>query len=112
MYGATPDHPDGENIFYYLSIYNEPYVQPAEPADFPGGSQALEQGILRGLYRYSAAPGPAAADPAGPGGRGVPAGEAIATGTVLSSGQPAAGQAGRPRTRIPRRIRRHPRTPR
>ncbi len=58
MYRATPDHPDGENIFYYLSIYNEPYVQPAEPADFPGGSQALEQGILRGLYRYSAAPSP------------------------------------------------------
>jgi pyruvate dehydrogenase E1 component len=55
MYGATEDHPDGENIFYYLTIYNEPYVQPPEPAGFPGGSQALEQGILRGLYLYAAA---------------------------------------------------------
>jgi pyruvate dehydrogenase E1 component len=54
MYGASPQHPDGENIFYYLTVYNEPYVQPAEPADYPGGSAALEHGILRGLYRYSA----------------------------------------------------------
>ena len=60
MYGATEDHPHGENIFYYLTVYNEPYVQPAEPADFPGGGQALEQGILRGLYRYARASGPAA----------------------------------------------------
>jgi pyruvate dehydrogenase E1 component len=56
MYGSTADHPDGENIFYYLTVYNEPYVQPAEPADFEGGSAALERGILRGLYRYAAAP--------------------------------------------------------
>jgi pyruvate dehydrogenase E1 component len=31
-------------------------VQPAEPADYPGGSEALERAILRGLYRYAAAP--------------------------------------------------------
>jgi pyruvate dehydrogenase E1 component len=64
MYGSTAEHPDGENIFYYLTIYNEPYVQAPEPAGFPGGTAALEQGILRGLYRYAAAPGgdaPAAA---------------------------------------------------
>jgi pyruvate dehydrogenase E1 component len=57
MYGSTAEHPDGENIFYYLTIYNEPYVQAPEPAGFPGGTAALEQGILRGLYRYAAAPG-------------------------------------------------------
>ena len=56
MYGSTADHPDGEDIFYYLTVYNEPYVQPAEPADFPGGTAALERGILRGLYQYAAAP--------------------------------------------------------
>jgi pyruvate dehydrogenase E1 component len=56
MYGSTAEHPDGEDIFYYLTVYNEPYVQPAEPADYPGGSAALERGILRGLYRYAAAP--------------------------------------------------------
>jgi len=62
MYGSSAEHPDGENIFYYLTIYNEPYVQPPEPADFPGGQDRLEEGILRGLYRYAAAPGTPAAD--------------------------------------------------
>jgi pyruvate dehydrogenase E1 component len=57
MYSSTPDHPEGENIFYYLTIYNEPYPQPAEPAAFPGGKAALEQGILRGLYEYAPAAG-------------------------------------------------------
>ncbi|HYS36480.1 MAG TPA: pyruvate dehydrogenase (acetyl-transferring), homodimeric type, partial [Pseudonocardiaceae bacterium] len=52
MYGEQP-----ENIFYYLTIYNEPYVQPAEPEDLD------IEGLLRGLYRYAPAPagdGPAA----------------------------------------------------
>ncbi len=62
MYGSSAEHPDGENIFYYLTVYNEPYVQPREPADYPGGEEALEQGILRGLYRYAAAPDIATAD--------------------------------------------------
>jgi pyruvate dehydrogenase E1 component len=56
MYTSTPDHPEGENIFYYLTVYNEPYPQPAEPANFPGGQAALERGILRGLYEYAPAP--------------------------------------------------------
>jgi pyruvate dehydrogenase E1 component len=67
MYGSPEGHPDGEDIFYYLTVYNEPYQQPAQPADFPGGSAALEQGILRGLYRYAGAPAtdeqPAASHP-------------------------------------------------
>ncbi len=69
MYEGTSEHPDGENIFYYLTVYNEPYPQPAEPADFPGGTAALEDGILRGLYLSSAAAAAepaAAADPAAP----------------------------------------------
>ncbi|MBO0775187.1 MAG: pyruvate dehydrogenase (acetyl-transferring), homodimeric type, partial [Actinobacteria bacterium] len=57
MYQATREHPHGEDIFYYLTVYNEPYGQPPEPAGYPGGSAALEQGILRGLYRYAPAPG-------------------------------------------------------
>ncbi|MGA2826629.1 MAG: pyruvate dehydrogenase (acetyl-transferring), homodimeric type [Streptosporangiaceae bacterium] len=57
MYSSTPDHPEGENIFYYLTLYNEPYPQPAEPDAFPGGKAALEQGILRGLYEYAPAAG-------------------------------------------------------
>jgi pyruvate dehydrogenase E1 component len=50
MYDSTPEHPDGENIFYYLTLYNEPYPQPAEPD--PAAVAGLEEGILRGLYRY------------------------------------------------------------
>ncbi len=53
MYGSTAEHPDGEDIFYYLTVYNEPYVQPAEPADYDGGRAALERDILHGLYRYA-----------------------------------------------------------
>ena len=56
MYGSEPGHELGEDIFYYLSVYNEPYVQPAEPADYEGGRDGLERAILRGLYRYTAAP--------------------------------------------------------
>jgi pyruvate dehydrogenase E1 component len=49
MYGEQP-----ENIFYYLTVYNEPIVQPVEPA----GVDA--EGIVRGLYRYSAVEDPRA----------------------------------------------------
>ena len=45
MYGEEP-----ENIFYYLTLYNEPILQPAEPAEVD------VNGLLRGLYRYSPAP--------------------------------------------------------
>ena len=44
MYG-----PDPENVFFYITIYNEPYRQPAEPENLD-----LE-GLLRGIYRYQAA---------------------------------------------------------
>ncbi|HUZ27461.1 MAG TPA: pyruvate dehydrogenase (acetyl-transferring), homodimeric type, partial [Streptosporangiaceae bacterium] len=48
MYGESP-----ENVFYYLTIYNEPVVQPPMPA-------GVDEGIRRGMYRYAAAPeGPA-----------------------------------------------------
>jgi pyruvate dehydrogenase E1 component len=46
MYGE-----DAENVFYYLTVYNEPYQQPAEPADLD------VEGLLKGLYRYRTAPG-------------------------------------------------------
>jgi pyruvate dehydrogenase E1 component len=95
MYEATAEHPDGENIFYYLTVYNEPYPQPAEPADFPGGTAALEDGILRGLYLYSAAAGgteTATDEPAVPGWLVHTSGEAERSGVsspraqILASG--------------------------
>ena len=36
---------DGEDIFYYLSVYNENYAQPAMP-------DGCEEGILKGLYKF------------------------------------------------------------
>ncbi|MGN9775437.1 pyruvate dehydrogenase (acetyl-transferring), homodimeric type [Micromonospora sp. H33] len=39
-----------ENIFYYLTVYNEPIVQPAEPEGVD------VEGLLKGIYRYAAAP--------------------------------------------------------
>jgi pyruvate dehydrogenase E1 component len=50
MYGSSEEHPQGENIFYYLTLYNEPFQQPAEPANLD------VEGLLRGLYRYAVAP--------------------------------------------------------
>ncbi|HYZ47044.1 MAG TPA: pyruvate dehydrogenase (acetyl-transferring), homodimeric type [Actinomycetota bacterium] len=41
---------ENEDIFYYLTLYNEPYPQP----EMPEGS---EEGILRGLYRFRQASG-------------------------------------------------------
>jgi pyruvate dehydrogenase E1 component len=40
---------DGENIFYYLTLYNENYAMPPMPA-------GAEPGILQGLYRFRAGP--------------------------------------------------------
>ncbi|MEV4541260.1 pyruvate dehydrogenase (acetyl-transferring), homodimeric type [Micromonospora echinaurantiaca] len=45
MYGEAQ-----ENIFYYLTVYNEPILQPAEP------SEVDVEGLLKGIYRYSPAP--------------------------------------------------------
>jgi pyruvate dehydrogenase E1 component len=50
MYGSSEEHPNGENIFYYLTIYNEPYVQPAQPEGID------VQGLLKGLYHTADAP--------------------------------------------------------
>jgi len=44
MYGDDP-----EDVFYYLTLYNENYVMPAMP-------EGSTDGIVRGLYRY--VPGP------------------------------------------------------
>jgi pyruvate dehydrogenase E1 component len=53
MYDSSPGHPDGEDIFYYLTVYNEPYQQPPAPSD-----DGLDEGILRGIYRYAPADSP------------------------------------------------------
>jgi pyruvate dehydrogenase E1 component len=47
MYGEQP-----EDVFYYLTVYNEPYPQPAMPE-----IEGLREGVLRGIYRVSEAEG-------------------------------------------------------
>jgi pyruvate dehydrogenase E1 component len=54
MYGSSDEHPHGEDVFFYLSVYNEPTVQLPEP----DGVDA--EGILRGIHL--AKPGEAADD--------------------------------------------------
>jgi pyruvate dehydrogenase E1 component len=44
MYGPEP-----EDIFYYLTLYNENYQMPAMP-------DGVDEGILRGIYRFADAP--------------------------------------------------------
>jgi pyruvate dehydrogenase E1 component len=46
MYGESP-----ENVFYYITVYNEPMVQPAEPENLD------VDGVLRGIYLLAPAPG-------------------------------------------------------
>ena len=44
MFGENP-----ENVYFYITIYNEPYLQPAEP-------EHLDiENLLRGMYRFRAA---------------------------------------------------------
>jgi pyruvate dehydrogenase E1 component len=48
MYGGTHSNP---NVMYYITLYNEPLVQPAEPEN------ADVDGILRGIYRLNQSTG-------------------------------------------------------
>ncbi len=47
MYGSSEEFPQGENILYYITIYNEPYVQPAQPDDLD------VEGLLKGMYLFA-----------------------------------------------------------
>jgi pyruvate dehydrogenase E1 component len=40
---------NGEDVFYYLTLYNENYAMPGMP-------QGVEEGILKGLYRFKTGP--------------------------------------------------------
>jgi pyruvate dehydrogenase E1 component len=42
---------EGEDLFYYITLYNENHPMPPMP-------EGVEDGVLRGLYRYRAAPEP------------------------------------------------------
>ena len=39
----------GEDVYYYITLYNENYAQPAK-------ADGIDEGILRGIYRFAEAP--------------------------------------------------------
>jgi len=71
MYGhEDPDHPDGENVIYYMTVYNEPVSQPGAP-------EGLDvEALLRGLYHFAAPPIDAA---------GKPRAQLLASGVAMSA---------------------------
>ena len=50
-YGSDEEHPNGEDIMYYLTVYNEPTEQPGPPEDLD------VEGLLKGMYLFSPAKG-------------------------------------------------------
>ncbi|MGL5809417.1 MAG: pyruvate dehydrogenase (acetyl-transferring), homodimeric type [Nocardioides sp.] len=50
MYGSSDEHPHGEDVVYYLTVYNEPDLQPAEPEGVD------VEGLLRGIHHVAGAP--------------------------------------------------------
>jgi len=59
----------GEDVFYYVTIHNENYPQPALP-----DGDGIDEGILKGIYRYAAAPDV---------GKGAHAARLIGSGSIL-----------------------------
>ncbi|GAB3996676.1 pyruvate dehydrogenase (acetyl-transferring), homodimeric type [Nocardioides marmoraquaticus] len=50
MYTSTEAHPHGEDVIFYMTVYNEPLSQPAEP-------EGLDvQQLLQGMYKFADAP--------------------------------------------------------
>jgi pyruvate dehydrogenase E1 component len=47
--GLRRMYQEREDLFYYITIYNEPYAMPQMPED-------CREGILRGIYKYRPAP--------------------------------------------------------
>ena len=43
--GIRRMYKDGENVFYYITVMNEPYAMPAMP-------KGVEAGILKGMYKF------------------------------------------------------------
>ena len=47
--GVQRMYHDGEDVFYYVTVYNENYPQPPK-------ADGIDEGIVRGIYRFAAAP--------------------------------------------------------
>lgn len=55
--GMRRMYQEGEDRFYYLTLYNENYAQPPAPAPI----EKLKEGIIRGIYKFRAGSGKAKA---------------------------------------------------
>jgi pyruvate dehydrogenase E1 component len=67
MYGEADPDVD-PNVFYYLTVYNEPYQQPAEPENLDVDA------LLKGMYLYS---------PAGDAAKDAPRAQVLASGVAV-----------------------------
>lgn len=50
MYGTSAEHPQGENVIFYITVYNEPTVHPPEPENLD------VDGLLKGIYHLAGPP--------------------------------------------------------
>jgi pyruvate dehydrogenase E1 component len=50
MYTVTEDHPKGEDVIFYMTVYNEPMVQPKQPEGIDVAA------LLKGIYHFADAP--------------------------------------------------------
>ncbi|MFL6172297.1 MAG: pyruvate dehydrogenase (acetyl-transferring), homodimeric type [Marmoricola sp.] len=50
MYTVTDEHPLGEDVIFYVTVYNEPVSQPKEPEDLD------VEGLLKGIYKFASGP--------------------------------------------------------
>ena len=66
--GIRRMYTEGEEIFYYITVGNEPYQQPAMP-------EGVEEGIVRGMYLLR---------PAGPKAEGKPRANMMGSGAILN----------------------------
>jgi len=72
--GIERMHINGEDVIYYISIYNENYAQAAKP-------DGVDEGILRGIYRFAEAPRLAGRN--GSKGKAAPAVRLVGSGSIL-----------------------------
>jgi pyruvate dehydrogenase E1 component len=50
MYTVTEEHPQGEDVIFYITVYNEPIQMPKEP-------EGLDvEALLKGIYKFADAP--------------------------------------------------------
>ena len=54
--GIRRMYDDGEECFYYVTVYNEDHIQPAKPAESGIAAMSVDDAIIAGLHRVTAAP--------------------------------------------------------